>query len=428
MATADKNEGGTRRRRSRRIVHHFPSEILMGRYEFVRYLGHGSYGHVAEALTTNKHPRLEPDTRVAIKKIPNVFDNEVDAKRLLRELRILRCLSGKEAIVQVYDVFIDGDIATFDTLLIVFEFVDTDLSKLFASDQFFGLLHIQYMLYQMCLGLKCMHSANLAHRDIKPSNILVNEDCTIKLCDFGLARCLTENNDHPTPQCSEPIRKRHLNENNLSKTNFRRSLTRHVVTRWYRAPEVILLQQSRDLLPQIDIWAIGCILSELFQMLTECIPNPLNRKPLFTGKTCFPLSCNDPWAYNDKSDQLNVIFKVLGTPSIEDVGKLSNPKARKYLNSLPKQKHVEFSEMFEGVPPCGIDLLNQLLCFDPSQRLTIDEILNHEFLQPVHDVEWDAEAEVPPQQFDFEDVPLSMQVIRELIIDEILTYNPEFLP
>lgn len=273
-----------------------------------------------------------------------------------------------------------------------------------------------------------MHSANLAHRDIKPSNILVNEDCTIKLCDFGLARCLTENSQQPQPQCSEPIRNRHLNENNLSKTNFRRSLTRHVVTRWYRAPEVILLQQSRDLLPQIDIWAIGCILSELFQMLTECIPNPLNRKPLFTGKTCFPLSCNDPWAYNDKSDQLNVIFKILGTPSREDVSKLSNPKARKYLNSLPRQKHVEFEKMFKGIPPCGIDLLNKLLCFDPSNRLTIDEILNHEFLQPVHDVEWDAEAEVPPQQFEFEDVPLSMQVIRELIIDEILTYNPEFLP
>jgi len=163
-------------------------------------------------------------------------------------------------------------------------------------------------------------------------------------------------------------------------------------------------------------------------MLTECIPNPLNRKPLFTGKTCFPLSCNDPWAYNDKSDQLNVIFKILGTPSREDVSKLSNPKARKYLNSLPRQKHVEFEKMFKGIPPCGIDLLNKLLCFDPSNRLTIDEILNHEFLQPVHDVEWDAEAEVPPQQFEFEDVPLSMQVIRELIIDEILTYNPEFLP
>jgi len=406
--------------------HHFPAEKLLGRYKFVRYLGHGSYGHVAEGEALEGHPTLSPGTKVAIKKIPNVFENEVDAKRLLRELRILRYLQGHDTIVRVFDVFIDGQPSTFDTLLIVFEFVDTDLSKLFASDQFFGILHVQYIFYQLCLGLKFMHSANICHRDIKPSNILVNEDCTIKLCDFGLARCLTPNQEIPRPKCSDEVRKMYLDEKKLTRTPFKRILTRHVVTRWYRAPEVILLQQDRELLPRIDVWAAGCILSELFQMVADCQPNPLNRKPLFTGKSCFPLSCTDPFAYNDREDQLNVIFSVLGTPSHEEIQRLNNPKAKKYLRSLPKKGLQDFSVMFPGVGADGVDLLSRLLTFDPLKRCTVDEIFAHPFLDKVRDT--DMERVMNEVIMDFEDVELSMQTIRELIIDEVLQYNTFYLP
>jgi len=417
----------TKKRSKKKKLDQFPAELLLGRYEFIRYLGHGSYGHVAEARATSDHPTLQAGTRCAIKKIPNVFDNEVDAKRLLRELRILRCLSGHDTIVSVFDVFTgDGNLTNFTTLVIVFEFSDTDLSKLFVSDQFFTLLHIQYISYQMCLGLKHMHSGNLVHRDIKPSNILVNENCTIKVCDFGLARCITENESTPIPGCSELIRSQTEDlDVQLQRTNFRKSLTRHVVTRWYRAPEVILLHQTREFLAVIDIWAIGCILSELFQMITECQPNPHDRRPLFQGKTCFPLSCNDPWAYNDPSDQLNVIFDILGTPSEEDILQLKNEKAQRYLRSLPKKPQRNLSAMFPNIPDVGIELLECMLRFNPENRITIDETLEHPFFNDVRDVEY--EQNLTHQHMDFEDVPLSMQVIRELIIDEILLFNPDFI-
>lgn len=414
----------TKRKRSK-PQHHFPKNILLGRYKFVRYLGHGSYGHVAEALTTDKHPFLDPGMKVAIKKIPNVFDNEIDAKRLLRELRILRCLRGNETVVEVLDAFIEGDIARFGTLLIVFEFVDTDLSKLFASDQFFGILHVQYIFYQLCLSLKTMHSANICHRDIKPSNILVNEDCTIKLCDFGLARCLTPNTSEPRPRCTHSLRKKYYNESHTKKTPFKRCLTRHVVTRWYRAPEVILLQQDRELLPKIDVWAAGCILTELLQMLSYCVENPLDRKPFFPGKSCFPLSCTDPFAYNDREDQLNIIFSVLGTPTEDQIKRLKNEKARKYLKSLSKKPPKDLKSRFPGVGEDALDMLTHLLDFNPETRYSLDDVFEHRFLENVRDVK--AEEGIEVMKFDFEDVPLSIQTIRELLVDEILVYNEDYL-
>jgi mitogen-activated protein kinase 1/3 len=154
-----------------------------------------------------------------------VFDNEIDAKRLLRELRILRMLRNHEAIVDMVDLLPPTDPNTFNTIILVFEFVDTDLSKLIQSDQYFTTLHVQYMLYQIMLGLKYMHSGNVAHRDLKPANILVNEDCTLKICDFGLARGITENVEQPKPfseeHLDEPKDKKSRNTKNKKKTKER---------------------------------------------------------------------------------------------------------------------------------------------------------------------------------------------------------------
>jgi len=72
----------------------------------------------------------------------------------------------------------------------VFEYLDTDLYKLILSEQFLTIPHIQRFLYQMLCGLKYMHSARVIHRDLKPANILLNEDCSLRICDFGLSRII----------------------------------------------------------------------------------------------------------------------------------------------------------------------------------------------------------------------------------------------
>ncbi|KAL7593151.1 hypothetical protein Lser_V15G34051 [Lactuca serriola] len=100
-----------------------------------------------------------------------------------------------------------------------------------------------YFLYQLLRGLKYIHSANVIHRDLKPSNLLLNANCDLKICDFGLARTSVENN----------------------------FMTEYVVTRWYRAPELLL--NSSDYTVAIDVWSVGCIFTEL-----------MNKKPLFPGK------------------------------------------------------------------------------------------------------------------------------------------------
>lgn len=103
---------------------------------------------------------------------------------------------------------------------------------------------MQYFLYQILRGLKYIHSANIIHRDLKPSNLLVNANCDLKICDFGLARPTSDDNEF---------------------------MTEYVVTRWYRAPELVL--NSSDYTAAIDVWSVGCIFMEL-----------LNKKPLFPGK------------------------------------------------------------------------------------------------------------------------------------------------
>lgn len=121
---------------------------------------------------------------------------------------------------------------------------------------------------------------------------------------------------------------------------MKRELTGHVVTRWYRAPELILLE--KDYGPAIDMWSVGCIFAELLGMMKESAPTYLDRKPLFPGKSCFPLSPDKTVKEErkgfpfSKNDQLAIIFDVIGTPNEDEKSYVTDAKAIEYLDAFPK--------------------------------------------------------------------------------------------
>lgn len=102
-----------------------------------------------------------------------------------------------------------------------------------------------------------------------------------------------------------------------------RAITRHVVTRWYRGPEVILLQQKQETLAAVDMWSIGAIFGELLQMQRENRPDPTKRGPIFPGDSCFPLSIKDQMDYASRVDQMQMIFDVIGSPTEDEIAKIT---------------------------------------------------------------------------------------------------------
>merc|ERR1719414_1603445 len=119
----------------------------------------------------------------------NIFEDLIDCKRILREIAILGKLQH-DSIVRIYDIVAPANMKTFDELYIVMEICDSDLKKLCRTDVTLGTLHINTLLYNLLVGLQYLHSAGIYHRDLKPANCLVNQDCSVKICDFGLSRAL----------------------------------------------------------------------------------------------------------------------------------------------------------------------------------------------------------------------------------------------
>ncbi|KAK3227842.1 hypothetical protein Dsin_007704 [Dipteronia sinensis] len=205
----------------------------------MRPVGRGAYGIVCAAV--NSETREE----VAIKKIGNAFDNRIDAKRTLREIKLLRHLDH-ENVIAIKDIIRPPMKENFNDVYIVYELMDTDLHQIIRSHQDLTDDHCRYFLYQLLRGLKYVHSANVLHRDLKPSNLFMNANCDLKIGDFGLARTTSE-------------------------TDF---MTEYVVTRWYRAPELLL--NCSEYTAAIDIWSVGCILGEV-----------MTRQPLFLAKIMY---------------------------------------------------------------------------------------------------------------------------------------------
>eukprot|EP01083_Nonionella_stella_P028043 77224_1 len=413
----------------------FEMDELCGKYCFVRMLGRGAFGVVAEGI------HVSSGKQVAIKRIRKVFDQLYDAKRLLRELRICRLLSGHTSIVELIDIVPPNKQSAFHSLILVFEFCDSDLFQIIHSNQFLSESHVQYIMYQILLGVEYMHSLNIYHRDLKPANILINQDCTIQICDFGLSRSTKYNNSAKMFHTKHTAMFKHNIHQKVKHKPLK--LTQHVQTRWYRAPEVILLEQTADNLAAVDIWSVGCIFGELLQMLKENVKNHEHRKPMFPGDS----SLLSPviGSYCASTAQLAVIFDVIGTPTPEELLSINNPNAVRYLErKFQKRAPSKLERRFKGTHEresqwnrthqnkknC-FGLLRGCLQFDVEKRVTAKEALLHPYVDEVRDQEKEMRLERLLNQinqdngikFEFEDVALSMDQYRQLIMEEILMYQ-----
>jgi len=300
-----------------------PSSIVLedfgdvNQYRELNAIGTGAYG------TVYKAENLKNNAIVAMKKVRIAMTDDGVPMTILREISLLRHLGkyNHPNIVKLEDICHGPRYEREMVLYLVFEHVDQDLNAYVTKCPPPGIdkEKIKDLMWQLLCGVDFLHSHRIVHRDIKPQNILLSNDGTLKLADFGLARIY----------------------------DFNALLTSTVVTLWYRAPEVLL---GTSYATPVDIWSCGCILAELF-----------TRKPLFPGK--------------HETDQLSGIFSVLGTPSLTEWPEESPVLRTNFLNNRPR----DLIDLIPEIDPLAKDLLEKMLVFDPSKRITAQAALAHPY-------------------------------------------------
>ncbi|KAL3673631.1 hypothetical protein V7S43_001330 [Phytophthora oleae] len=311
----------------------------MNRYEMLDRVGDGAFGEVSRARS------LKTQEIVAVKKIKALFPTWEECLQL-RELKSLRVLRH-ENIVLLKEVIRDKE-----ELYFVFEYLQTSLFRVMQnfkthggsnasgagaeansrSDSSSSLPHLWFstaqvrsIMFQLFSGLAYMHKHGFFHRDIKPENLLCHDDI-LKIADLGQAR----------------------------EIRSRPPFTDYVSTRWYRAPELLLRSTTYN--SPIDLWACGCILVEL-----------LICTPLFPGTS--------------EADQFYRICKVLGTPTKETWPEGAAMASQMQVR-LPKCAPVSWKRFLpQRTPSSAVQLVQDLLQFDPSRRITAAQALQHRFFE-----------------------------------------------
>lgn len=394
---------------------------IADKYTIKSKLGQGSFGKVYSAIHNHT------GELVAIKEVKGFFDDFLEARRMLREICVMIHLNHP-CIVKIKDVIIES--LDFSSFYIVMEHAETDLKKLIRSPTFLDHDQVKFLLYQALVGIKYMHSANILHRDLKPANILINSDCSLKICDFGLSRSMQEESSNLNVIEEESAEKGTTNVANFSRKitrNKKRQLSSHVVTRWYRAPELILLEKNYN--GKIDVWSLGCIFAEILSMVRDNAPYYIERGPIFPGKSCFPLSpdvdiTNLTNGYpSSETDQLNIILEVIGTPSDEDLAELSNPRAIHYIKSFKKREKRPLKLMFTGSNDEEIEVLDKMLVFSRKNRSNIDELLQMNYFDSIRKPELEVLATMPADFAFDRDESLSIDDMKSIFLEQISKMN-----
>ncbi|KAI5804056.1 kinase-like domain-containing protein [Peziza echinospora] len=289
-------------------------------YTQCKIVGNGSFGVVFQT-------KLSPGGEdAAIKRVLQ------DKRFKNRELQIMRIVRHPNIVELKAYYYSNGERKDEVYLNLVLEFVP---ETVYRASRYFNkmkttmpILEVKLYIYQLFRSLAYIHSQGICHRDIKPQNLLLDPSTgVLKLCDFGSAKILVEN------------------EPNVS----------YICSRYYRAPELIF--GATNYTPKIDVWSTGCVMAEL--MLGQ---------PLFPGESGI--------------DQLVEIIKVLGTPTREQI-RTMNPNYMEH--KFPQIKPHPFSKVFRKASPEAIDLISKLLEYTPTQRLSAVEAMCHPFFDELRD-------------------------------------------
>jgi len=334
-------------------------------------LGTGAYGAVISAV------HVPSEAKVAIKRVHNMFNPMetgalTDSKRILRELKLMRHLSkdgGCNHVIKIRDIMTipEDTRSSFTEIYVVSELMPYSLRKIIKDTRKRG--HtldeniIKSFTAQLLNGIGYIHAAEVLHRDIKPENIVVDQQCNLKVIDFGLAR--------------------HVTHGALGYTEY-------VQTRWYRAPEIVLNRGRYG--KAADVWAIGCIMAELFHLV-----------PVFPG--------------NDYAHQLEVVFDVLGTG--DDAG--LDTATRDFVRSMTQRPRKDLRALW-GASAESVPVLWKFLCPDSTRRRSCADLLQEVYFEAYHSP---IPVPRPFTDYNFERGELNFDTIRRGIVEEMLHYHPE---
>uniref|UniRef100_A0A673ZZ66 mitogen-activated protein kinase n=1 Tax=Salmo trutta TaxID=8032 RepID=A0A673ZZ66_SALTR len=318
------------------------------RYQTLSPVGSGAYGSVCSSYDQ------KTGLKIAVKKLSRPFQSFIHAKRTYRELRLLKHMKHENVSFVSKAVFSLSLCLVVIGRYLVTHLMGADLNNIIKCQKLTD-DHVQFLIYQILRGLK----------DLKPSNLAVNEDCELKILDFGLAR--------------------HTDD----------EMTGYVATRWYRAPEIMLNWMHYNM--TVDIWSVGCIMAELL-----------------TGRTLFPGT--------DHINQLQQIMRLTGTPPASLISRMPSHEARNYINSLPQMPKRNFSDVFIGANPQAVDLLEKMLVLDTDKRITAAQALAHPYFSQYHDP--DDEPEADPYDQSFESRDLDIEEWKRLTFEAVCDFEP----
>ncbi|XP_053142332.1 serine/threonine-protein kinase ICK isoform X2 [Hemicordylus capensis] len=293
-----------------------PKDPIMNRYTTIKQLGDGTYGSVLLGRS------IESGELIAIKRMKRKFYSWEECMNL-REVKSLKKLNHAN-VVKLKEVIREND-----NLYFVFEYMKENLYQLMKErNKLFPESTIRNIMYQILQGLAFIHKHGFFHRDLKPENLLCMGPELVKIADFGLAR----------------------------EIRSRPPYTDYVSTRWYRAPEVLL--RSTNYSSPIDIWAIGCIMAEVYML-----------RPLFPG-----------------ASEIDTIFKicqVLGTPKKNDW-----PEGYQLAGAMnfrwPQYVPNNLKTLIPNASSEAIQLMRDMLQWDPKKRPTASQALRYPYFQVGH--------------------------------------------